>query len=281
MELGATVKILTTTTNLESITKYIGGELISVKSLTKGTQDPHFVEAKPSFMLKASRADLMISIGFDLEVGWLPLIIRGSRNPKLNRGNKGSLIAGNSINAIEKPQGALTRSDGDIHPDGNPHFLLDPLNTIIVAGEIKTKLSEIDAQNKETYEKNFQNFRLKMETSLKKWSAQIPKDLKVITYHRTLSYFYKRFGIENTNYLEPKPGIPPSASHILKVIKEAKENKTKLILIENYFDPSIAKRIINETEGIEMKIIPVAVNGEKGINNIFQLFDRLVESVRK
>ena len=273
------LKVLTTTTNLRSITQLISGGLAKVESLTKGTQDPHFIEAKPSFMVKASRSDLLISVGFYLEVGWLPLIIRGARNPKLRVGNKARLVAGNFITPLEKPIGPITRADGDIHPQGNPHFLLDPTNAVLVAKAIKDKLSALDSKNAIQYEENFKALKKKLEGLVPGWKKKIKSGLKVITYHRTLSYFYKRFKINNTNYLEPKPGVPPTASHILAVIKQAQKDKVRLIIIENYFDPSVAKRVAAEVEEVTIRTIPVAVDGDKNSKSIFDLYENIIQAM--
>ena len=275
------LKVLTTTTNLKSIVESIGGEKVEVDSFCKGTQDPHYIEAKPSYTLKASRADLLVSIGLDLEVGWLPLIIRGSRNPKLRPGNIGSFVAGDYIETLDKPTSALTRADGDVHPEGNPHFLLDPVNAIVIAEKLKKKLKEIDSENSNTYDKNFEKFSKELNLKLLSWIKRVNVGTKVITYHKTLTYFYHRFGIVNVSLLEPKPGVPPSARHILNVMKMARKNGVKLVLVENYFDPTVANRVAKDVKGLKVDITPVSVNGEKNVLSLFDLYERLVSSVEE
>ncbi len=271
------LNVVTTTTNLKSLVKVIGGEKVDAFSFSKGTQDPHYLEAKPSYMIKASRADLIVSVGLDLEIGWLPLVIRGARNPKLRPGAIGSFVAGDFIDTLEKPKGKLTRADGDVHPEGNPHFLLDPLNAIKIAKEIMKKLSELDSKNKSFYENNFKKFSSEVEEQLVIWKKMIPKNVQVITYHKTLSYFYNRLDIENVAYLEPKPGVPPTAKHILSVIKIAKEKNIKLAIVENYFDPTVANRVAKDVSSLKVVTVPVTVEGEEDIKNLIDLYAKLLE----
>jgi zinc/manganese transport system substrate-binding protein len=275
------LKVLTTTTNLKSIVEAVGGDKVDVESFCKGTQDPHYIEAKPSYTLKASRADLLVSEGLELEVGWLPLILRGSRNPKLLSGNEGSFVAGDYIETLEKPTSLISKADGDVHPEGNPHFLLDPVNAVIIAEKLKDKLKKLDADNSNEYESNFRKFSGDLNSKLSEWKKRIRIGKKVITYHKTLTYFYHRFGIINVSLLEPKPGVPPSASHILDVMKNAKKEGVKLVLVENYFDPTVANRVAKDVEGLKVDIVPVSVNGGPKISNLFDLYERLVSSVEE
>jgi zinc/manganese transport system substrate-binding protein len=275
------LKVLTTTANLKSLVEMISAGSVNVESFCKGTQDPHYIEAKPSYMLKASKADLLVSIGLDLEVGWLPLILRGSRNPKLRSGEAGSFIAGSFINTLERPSVKMTRADGDVHPEGNPHFLLDPSNALKIGKKLKDKLIELDPDNSKNYENNFNKFSETMKLKLKGWKKRIKVGKKVITYHKTLTYFYNQFGIKNISLLEPKPGVPPSAGHILKVMKKAREEGVKLVLVENYFDSTVANRVAKDVPGMKVDVVPVSVNGEPHISNLFDLYERLVISVEE
>ncbi|MCB9091129.1 MAG: zinc ABC transporter substrate-binding protein [Halobacteriovoraceae bacterium] len=272
----AKLNVITTTTNLKSLVERIGGDQVEVQSFCKGTQDPHYLEAKPSYMLKAAKADLLVSIGLELEVGWLPLIIRGSRNPKIQEGGSGSFVAGSFIETLEKPTGTISRADGDVHPEGNPHFLLDPQNAVIVAEKIKDKLSDMDHEHSKYFLENFKKFSNEINSKLEQWQKQIGKNRKVITYHKTLTYFFHRFGIKNIALLEPKPGIPPSAGHIMEVMKNAKKEGVQLALVENYFDPTVANRVAKDVTGLKVRLIPVSVEGEKDVPDIVQLYEKLV-----
>jgi len=277
----AKLNVLTTTTNLKSLVEIIGGDNVNVESFCKGTQDPHYIEAKPSYTLKASKADLLVSIGLELEIGWLPLIIRGARNPKIRSGNKGSFVAGDYIETLERPTSGISRADGDVHPEGNPHFMLDPQNALIVAEKLKDKLKKMDPDNLIVYENNFNKFSDDLKSKLVIWKNRIKVGKKVITYHKTLTYFFHRFGIHNVSLLEPKPGVPPSASHILNVMSNAKKEGVKLVLVENYFDPTIANRVARDVDGLKVDLVPVSVDGEPKISNIFDLYERLVSSVEE
>jgi zinc/manganese transport system substrate-binding protein len=270
----AKLNILTTTTDLKSLVQTIGGDKVDVDSICKGTQDPHYLEAKPSYSLKANKADLMISIGLDLEIGWLPLIIAGARNPDII---KHHLVAGNYVETLEKPTGAVSRSMGDVHPNGNPHILLDPLNAVKVAEKIKDRLIEMDRENEAVYSKNFTDFSNLITEKMKVWEKHSGK--KVITYHSTLSYFYKRFNITNVEILEPKPGIPPSASHILHVMKTAKEQNVQLAIVENFFDASVAERVAKDVPGMKVKSVAVSVEGADGVNSLIDLYNYLIKEI--
>jgi zinc/manganese transport system substrate-binding protein len=270
----AKLNILTTTTDLKSLVQTIGGDKVDVDSICKGTQDPHYLEAKPSYSLKANRADLMISIGLDLEIGWLPLIIAGARNPDIVNHH---LVVGNYVETLEKPTGAVSRSMGDVHPLGNPHILLDPLNAVKIAEKIKDKLIVMDKDNEATYSKNFTDFSNLITEKMKVWGKHSGK--KVITYHPTLSYFYKRFGITNVSILEPKPGIPPSASHILDVMKTAKEQNVQLAVVENFFDASVAERVAKDVPGMKVKSVAVSVDGADNIKTLIDLYDYLLKEI--
>ncbi|PIR35935.1 MAG: ABC transporter substrate-binding protein [Bdellovibrio sp. CG11_big_fil_rev_8_21_14_0_20_39_38] len=277
----AKLNVMTTTTNLKSVVESIGGDKVHVESFCKGTQDPHYIEAKPSYTLKAAKADLLVSIGLDLEIGWLPLIIRGARNPKLRAGNVGSFVTGEYIDTLEKPKAGISRAEGDVHPEGNPHFMLDPQNALVVAEKLKEKLKIMDPENSDQYESNFKKFEDQLKAKLVNWEKRVKAGKKVITYHKTLTYFYHRFGIKNVSLLEPKPGVPPSASHILDVMKNAKDEGVKLVLVENYFDPTVANRVARDVDGLKVDIVPVSVGGEPNITNLFDLYERLVSSVEE
>jgi len=275
----AKLNVITTTSNLANLVELIAGEHAKVESLCRGVQDPHFLEAKPSYVFKLSKADLLISVGAGLEIGWLPLVIRGSRNPKLRAGQPRHLITANFIKLLEANPVNISRSQGDVHPEGNPHFMLSPLYSIRVAKRVRDKLIEIDEKNSSVYRANFMNFQLKMNEKRVKWSKAIKPGLKVVTYHRTLSYLYKEFNVENIDVLEPKPGIPPSASHIISLINKMKKQKVKKIIIENYFNDIVANRIKKEIPDVQIKIVPVGVNGQENINNLFEMYDFIVTAL--
>lgn len=277
----ATLKVVTTTTDLAAITREVGKNLVTTDSIAKGTQDPHFIEAKPSYMSKLNQADLVISIGLDLETAWLPSIIQGARNPKINAGEKGNLEVGQQITPLEVPQGKVTRAEGDVHPQGNPHVTLDPVRAGEIALIIANRLGEIDNSNKKTYVDNAQAFQSKLKNKTLEWQKRIEKTgiKKVITYHKTLTYFLDRFHLENPGILEPKPGIPPTSAHTLEIIKMMKEQNINLILVENFFDPTVTNKIKQDIQNARTPTVAVAVEGASGISNLEDLYEHLVKSV--
>lgn len=282
--LMAKVDVMTTTTNLADLTRVVGGDHVSVRSIAKGAQDVHFIEAKPSFMVKLSKADLLIAVGHGLEEAWLPLLQRGARNPKVGAGQKGYLEVAPLIpNLLEVPTGKVSRAEGDVHPEGNPHVMLSPKNAVIIAEGIAKRLGEIDSANATTYLANSKMFADRIAAKMPQWQDKInaSKVKDVITYHKTLSYFLDTFGLQSAIQIEPKPGVPPTTKHILKVIKTIKDKKIPVILVENYFDPAAAERIKKDVPSVKVKTVPVAVKGDKSATDLIALYDVLVDAVSK
>ncbi len=277
----AKLNVVTTTTDLKAIAEEVGGNFVTADSISKGTQDPHFIEAKPSFMVKASRADLIIAIGLDLEVGWLPSIIMGSRNPKINAGQPGYLEVGALVEPLEVPSGKITRADGDVHPYGNPHIWLDPIRAGEMANHIAKRLGELDAANAAYFVTNAKNLQSRLQTKTTAWQQRIEKTKikKIVTYHKTLTYFLNRFQLENPAILEPKPGIPPTSGHIIEVIKLIQAQKVPLILVENYFDSSVTNKIKQEVPTVRSASVPVSIDGAPEVKTIDDLYEQLVKTI--
>ncbi len=280
MSVLAELKIITTTTTLKSLVEKVGGKFVTVESITKGPQDPHFVEAKPSYMVKLRRADLIVSVGLDLEVGWLPNIIRGARNPNLIKGKPGHLKAGQLIEPIEVPKGSVSRAQGDIHGFGNPHFLLDPDRAIQVGQGISEKLTELDPKNKSGYEKNFSTFKNKTLKLTRDWELRVAESgiANIVTYHKTLNYFLQRFKINLSGSIEPQPGIPPTAKQIIALIKKIKKDKVVCILNESFFEKMAAERLKKDTP-VTVKVVATEVGATPQAKNYFELVESLVSAV--
>lgn len=275
----ANLNVVTTTTNLASVAQFIGGDLVTVSSLAKGSQDPHFLEAKPSYTFKLAKADLLISVGADLEVGWLPLIVRGSRNPNLRVGSTGRLVAGSHVVLIKETQDIVSRSQGDVHPLGNPHFMLAPSNSIKIAKVISDRFSQLDPANSKAYQNNLNTFKTKMEQLIAEMKKVIKEGMPIVTYHRTLTYFLSEFGVKIADVLEPKPGIPPTASHIIDIIKLVKAHKIKKILVENYYDMSVAGRVKKSVPSLNIYNVAVAVQGSRDTDDIFKLYRHIAKAL--
>jgi zinc/manganese transport system substrate-binding protein len=271
---SANVDVVTTTEDLASLVREVGGDHAKIESLARGYQDPHYVEAKPSFILKLHKADLLVAVGRDLELGWLPSLQRQSRNAKVQVGAPGYLDASLTARILEIPQGQVTRAMGDVHPQGNPHYWLDPANGRRVAEAIQAKLSELDPANAESFARNYADFDRRLAEAEKRWDAALLpyKGTKIVTYHRSWPNFCERFGLDVIGYVEPRPGIPPSPGHTLDLIAEMKREQVRLILVEPYFDTKTPESIARET-GAHLLVMPPSVGGEKEITDYIGLFD--------
>ena len=278
----AALKVVTTTTNLAALVEAVGGEHVEVYSLTKGNQDPHHMDAKPSFIMRASRADLVVSVGLELEIGWLPAMLSGARNPRIMPGQDGSLVLGDYVKPLEVPKGVVSRDQGDVHPDGNPHFMLDPVRVGNLALVVAKRLKVLDPKHGTYFEQKAQAFKSRMDEAAKVWANAIQKAgiKEIYTYHKTLSYFLQRMQVKAVGYIEPKPGVPPTASHVLSLIKAAKQKKVQLILVENLYETAIPKRIQKEVNGMKVSSVPVSVGGAAGVTSLDMLYESLVKSLQ-
>lgn len=268
------IKIVTATSDLASLAQEVGGDHVEVESIARGYQDPHFVEAKPSFLLKLRQADLLIVVGLQLEIGWLPPLITQSGNPRIQPDSAGYLDASQFAEILEKPTGVVTRAMGDVHPFGNPHYWLDPENARRAAQGIGNKLSELRPVDAAYFNSRFQDFSNRLTEAGKKWNAEMEPyhGRKVITYHRSWPNFLKYFGLVSMGEIEPRPGIPPTPSHTLELINMMKRENVKIILVEPYFDLKTPNSIARNT-GAQVVVLPPSVGGEKEITDYFKLFD--------
>ena len=266
--------VVTSTTDMAALTQEVGGDRIEVESIAKGYQDPHFVEAKPSFLLKLRRADLLIHVGLQLEIGWLPPLITQSGNPRIQMGAQGNLDASRFAEILEIPQGTVTRAEGDVHPFGNPHYWLDPDNGRRIARGIANKLADLDPGNSAVFQQRFQDFDKRLSAAEQKWDADMKpwRGRKVVTYHRSFTNFAKHFGLEVIEYVEPRPGIPPTPGHTIEVIQLMKRENCKVVLVEPYFDLKTPQSIGREA-GAQVVVYLPSVGGEKQVTNYIELFD--------
>jgi zinc/manganese transport system substrate-binding protein len=273
-EAHAALRVVATTQDLEALVKEVGGDKVETESLAKGYQDPHFVEAKPSFILRLNRADLLVVVGRELEIGWLPPLINQSRNQKIQPGAQGYLDASLTAKILELPTGQITRAMGDVHPQGNPHYWLDPENGRRIAKAIQAKLSQLDSASAAVYAQREADFERRLDEAVQRWKATMApyKGLKVVTYHRSWPNFVDAFGLDVMGYVEPKPGIPPSPSHSLELIQAMKKENVKIIIVEPYFDPKTPNSIAAQT-GAQVITLAPSVGGEKEVTDYFKLFD--------
>jgi zinc/manganese transport system substrate-binding protein len=266
--------VVTSTTDMAALTQEVGGDKVNVESIAKGYQDPHFVEAKPSFLLKLRQADLLVVVGLQLEIGWLPPLINQSGNPRIQVGAPGYLDASQFAEILEIPQGTVTRAEGDVHPLGNPHYWLDPDNGRRIARGIAGKLSDSDPADAAYFQERFQDFDKRLTAAEQKWDAEMKpsRGRKIVTYHRSFPNFAKHFGLDVIGYVEPRPGIPPTPTHTLELIQLMKRENCKVVLVEPYFDLKTPQSIGRAT-GAQVVVYLPSVGGEKGVDDYFKLFD--------
>jgi zinc/manganese transport system substrate-binding protein len=268
------LNVVGSTEDLAALAREVGGDHVNVDSIARGYQDPHFVEPKPSFLLKLMKADLLIVVGLQLEIGWLPPLITQSRNAKVQVSGPGYLDASTYCQILEKPTGQVTRAMGDVHPLGNPHYWLDPQNGRRIAKAIADKLSSMQPGEAAYFAQRYADFDKRLAAAEKTWETKMApyKGRKVITYHRSWPNFCERFGLVVVDYVEPKPGIPPSPSHTLEVINTMKRENIKLILVEPYFDLRTPNSIAAAVGGQVIVLMP-SVGGVKEVTDYFKLFD--------
>src|SRR5437016_6016674 len=282
----AKLNVITTTEDLAAIGREVGGDRVSIEAIARGYQDPHFVEAKPSFILKLQRADLLVVVGRELEIGWLPPLIQQSRNGKIQPGAEAYLDASLNATILEIPTGQITRAMGDVHPLGNPHYWLDPENGKRIAKEIADKLSQFRPNDRAFFQQQLAGFTSRLDAAEKRWLATMApyKGTKIVTYHRSFPNFAERFGLDIVGYVEPRPGIPPTPQHTLDLINEMKRQNVKLVLVEPYFDLKTPNAIGRDT-GAQVLVMPPSVGGVKDATDYFKLFDYdinlLVDAIKK
>lgn len=274
------LSIVTTTTDLAAITKAVGGERVKVESIAKGFQDPHYVEAKPSYMRIVNQGRILFYVGLQLEIGWLPLLVQGARNPGLVQ-----ISLSEGIPVLERPTGPISRSQGDIHPEGNPHYWLDPRNGVIMARRVAQELKGLAPTDGAYFEQNLKLFENDLARRRQKWEGQMApfRGTEVVAYHKEMEYLAKWLGISIVDYVEDKPGIPPSPRHLESLIQTMRQRKVKALLVSNFTSPTIPQAVADKG-GAKMIVLPVSVGGEKEIKSYADLFEaviaRLAEGLR-
>ena len=275
----AKLNLVVTTPDLASVAEAIGGKAVEITTLTRPTEDPHFVDAKPSFVLKLNRADAVLEGGADLEVGWLPALLEQSRNPKLATGAPGRLRANTGIAMLEIPT-TLDRSMGDVHAAGNPHFMMDPANARILAAYLADAFCKLDAASCDTYRANLKQFSDELDAKLAEWQKRLAPfaGKRIVAYHNSWPYFGKRFGLNIDLFLEPKPGIPPTPTHMAEVIRKMKEGGVRVVFVEPYLSRRTAEKVAQETGAtvVDVTQFPGALKGTAGY---IPLMDHLVNAV--
>ncbi len=247
----AALKVVATTAEYGALAAQIGGSRVSVTTVAKPTEDPHFVDARPSQIVALSRADVLIEGGAELEIGWLPPLLEGARNGKILAGGPGRVVASQGVQLLDIPL-AADRSQGDTHVAGNPHFMLDPLNAKIVAEHIERTLSALDPAGATTYQANLASFAQSLDAKMKEWTTALQPyaGRQIVTYHPTWRYFGRRFSLKADTFLEPKPGIPPSPPHLAKVMQKMQAENIRILLVEPYQPRKTAQAVASRTDAV-------------------------------
>jgi zinc/manganese transport system substrate-binding protein len=268
----AQLKVVTSTTDLYDIAKEVGGDKITASHIGEGYQDPHFIEAKPSFVLQLRNADVWAFVGLDLEIGWMPLLLDGARNPKIRQGGSGYVDASTAVPILDRPQGNVDRSMGDVHPLGNPHYWLDPENARRIARLFKGKFTQLDPSNAAAYDANEKAFEARLNAAERGWQSDLAtiKGKPVVAWHTSWRYFAEYNGMNIVAFMEPKPGVPPSPAHLYEVIQTVKRTGAKAIVMEPFYDRKVADLVAKQT-GIKVLILPPSVGGVKGNDDYIQL----------
>ena len=258
----AQLKVVTSTTDLYDIARAVGGDRITATHISQGYQDPHFVDPKPSFVLQLRDADVWAFVGLDLEIGWMPILLDGARNPKIRRGGPGYLDVSRAINVLDRPVGNVDRGMGDVHARGNPHYWLHPENGRRIARQFKAKFSELDPKNAATYDANTRAFESRLDAAERAWARDLAaiRGKPVVAWHTSWRYFAAYNGMNIVAFVEPKPGVPPSPSHLYQVIQTVKRTGAKAIVMEPFYDRKLADLIAKQT-GAKVLVLPPSVGG--------------------
>ena len=277
---GAALKVVTTTEGLAALAREAGGDKVEVQSLSRGIQDPHFVDANPTLAVKLRQADLLIDVGLDLEIGWLPPLVNQSRNGEIQPNGPRRLTAAGFVHVLDIPSGPVDRSMGDLHPAGNPHFMDDPRAAMAVVSGIAARLAQLDPPGAAYYARRGAGFKQRIDADLARWKASFAPltGRPIVAQHQTMSYFLEWTGLRAAGYLEPKPGVPPPPSHVADIVRVVRTEGVKALLVENYYDTKSADVVARHT-GAKVVLLPGDVGGVKGADTYERYIDALVKLV--
>lgn len=275
------LQVVTTTTDLAYIAAQVGGERVTAQALLNGGDDPHYAQARPDYIVKLNRADVFVTVGLELEIGWSPLIVQTSRNAKILGGGPGYCDASHGVRVLNRPRAQVTRAMGDVHALGNPHYWTDPVNAAIVARNIRDALIRVNPAGRRVYETNFLAFhdRLKglTQREMKKFAPY--RGLRVAVYHQEFTYLAERFGIEVVAAIEEKPGVPPSAAYLKEIVDLLRTEDVRIILTAPFNDQSYARSVAEKIDGRVVRM-PISVNSEAGVDTYEKTIEVMLERLR-
>jgi zinc/manganese transport system substrate-binding protein len=274
------LQVVTTIETFADLARRVGGDRVEVQNLSNGYQDPHFVEAKPNLMVVLNRADVLVRVGLELEIGWLPPLVVGSRNERIQRGQPGDLDLSTVIEPLDVPTTKIDRSQGDIHPMGNPHYWLPPVNAVRCAKGIRDRLEQLRPQDKAYFEAQFKQFVDELKAKATKWEAMAKplSGLKIVTYHKSWSYVSKWLHLDEVGYIENRPGIPPSPAHLAQLVQTMRTERVRVILIEVFYNRSIAESVADKT-GARVVPSPSDVGATPADKTYFDLVDAFLKGL--
>ncbi len=276
---AARLRVVATTPDLAALAREIGGSAVEVTALAKPTEDPHYVDAKPSHIVTLNRADVLIEGGAELELGWLPPLLESARNSRIGSTAPGRVVASQGIRMAEIPT-TFDRSRGDVHSLGNPHFLIDPLSAKVVSANIATHFAQADPASAALYRTNLTSFMARIDSKLRQWEGQLApfRGAKIVTYHKDFAYFANRFGLEVLETLEPKPGIAPSPAHLAQVIGAMKAANARVILVQPYQNRRTAETVARQT-GARVLDIAQQPGARRNTTTYFDMMDYMVTTL--
>jgi len=280
MTASAALRVVTTTEGLAALAREVGGDRVAVESLSRGVQDPHFVDANPILAVKLRDADLLVDVGLELEIGWLPPLVNQSRNTAIQPGGPRRLTAAAAVTVLDVPTGVVDRSRGDLHPGGNPHFLTDPRRGVQVARAIAARLAELDPPGAASYQARATALSTRLDAALARWKGQLQPlaGRKIFVHHRTLSYFLDWTGLVSAGEMEPRPGTPPPSSHLADLVTLARQQGIKACVVENYYDSKSDELVARLAGGAVVKI-PGDVGGDPAASTYEAWLDLLVQRI--
>ncbi len=272
--------VVTTTPDLADAVRGVGGRRVRVQSLCAGFQDPHHVETRPSYLRTLAQADAFIQTGLELEIAWAPDLLRSSRNSRIMPGGPGFCDASSGIRILEVPRGQVDRTMGDVHPLGNPHYTLDPVNMKVVARNVTAFLKRLDPAGSATYDAGYRNYWTTLDAADRRWKAKLApfRQAPIVTYHSTWPYFTNHFGLQVVGHIEPQPGISPSAAHLNRLGETMRQRGVRVILSETWFPEGVAQAVARQTSARLLRL-PVLPGGVQGRDTYIQTMDLVVDQI--
>jgi zinc/manganese transport system substrate-binding protein len=271
---AADLRVFSCEPEWSSLVTELAGDHADVFTATTAQQDPHYIQARPSLIARMRRADLVVCTGAELEIGWLPVLMARGGNPRVKPGTDGYFEAASFVPMLEVPQ-RLDRAEGDVHPSGNPHIQLDPRNIARIAPALSERLAKIDPENAADYRKRLEDFSQRWQSALQRWDTEAAslKGMPIVVHHKSWAYLNQWLGLKEIGTLEPKPGVPPSSSHLAELLETLKATPAKAVIRAPYQDPRASEWLIKQVPGLVMIEMPFTVGGNAQATDLFGLFD--------